>query len=113
MYLVETPEEKADDFVKALEQGKVAADLPAEKKTELMDFIEFPDQYGLEKTRRVINQSEKVDNAYQVKVRFQAYEYKDEASDFVEEYKGILVLKMKKVGFKEWDVLDVTVHPYK
>ncbi|WP_257348373.1 hypothetical protein [Pseudalkalibacillus decolorationis] len=112
-YLIETPEEKADEFVKELKEDTIAADLPKDQKSALQNFIQFPEKKKLEQTRMVINQAENVDNSYHVKVRFQAYEYKDESSEVIESYDGMLVIKMKKTGFREWDILDVTINPYK
>ncbi|WLD94252.1 hypothetical protein [Alkalihalobacillus sp. AL-G] len=112
-YLIETPEEKADDFVTELEAGTITADLPEDQKSALLEFIEFPEKKQLEQTRMVIDHAEDVDNTYQVKIRFQAYEYNDHDDEVIEAYDGSFVLNMKKVGFREWEILNVTVNQYK
>lgn len=111
--LIKTPEEEANEFIEELKAGSIKAEsLSDDKQEELDKFIKFPEVKGLDQTRMVIDTAENVDNGYEVRARFQAYEYKDEGSQVIESYDGDLYITMKKVGFREWDIIDVRINPY-
>ncbi|MCF6136351.1 hypothetical protein [Pseudalkalibacillus berkeleyi] len=112
--LIKTPEEEANDFVERLKSGTVNENaLNEQQLTELNAFIQFPNDKDLDQTRMVIYSAEDVDNGYQVRVRFQAYEYKDEGSKVIESYDGDLYIIMQKVGFRSWNIIDVKINAYK
>ncbi|WP_349409768.1 hypothetical protein [Pseudalkalibacillus sp. SCS-8] len=112
--LIKTPEEHANEFVEQLKAGEVKDDSVKDKADDLKQFIEFPTVKKLDQTRMIIDSAENLDNAYEVRVRFQAYEYKDEkdSEDVIESYDGSLYIKMKKIGFRDWDIIDVRIDPY-
>ncbi|MCF6411214.1 hypothetical protein [Pseudalkalibacillus salsuginis] len=112
-YIIVTPEETAENFIEDLEAGKINDESGRDQKSELEEFIQFGERNDLENTRMVINSAENIDQAYEVTAQFQAYEYKDEDSEVIESYDGSLVIRMKKVGFREWDIIDVKINPYK
>ncbi len=111
-YLIVTPEETAKNFIDDLEAGKVNDESVLDKKSELEEFMQFGEEKDLDNTRMVIKSAENVDQAYEVEAQFQAYEYKEEGTEVIESYDGSLLIRMKKVGFREWDILDVTINPY-
>ncbi len=111
--MIVTPEETAKNFIEDLETGKVNDESVRDQKSELEEFIQFGERNDLENTRMVINSAENIDQAYEVTAQFQAYEYKDDDSEVIESYDGSLVIRMKKVGFREWDIIDVKINPYK
>jgi hypothetical protein len=111
-YLIVTPEETAKNFIDDLEAGNVNDESILDKKSELEEFMQFGEEKDLDNTRMVIKSAENVDQAYEVEAQFQAYEYKDEGTEVIESYDGSLVIRMKKVGFREWDILDVTINPF-
>ncbi|MGP4082742.1 hypothetical protein ACTWQL_22960 [Pseudalkalibacillus sp. R45] len=111
-YLIVTPEETAKNFIDDLEAGNVNDESILDKKSELEEFMQFGEKKDLDNTRMVIKSAENVDQAYEVEAQFQAYEYKDEGTEVIESYDGSLVIRMKKVGFREWDILDVTINPF-
>ncbi|WP_408009701.1 hypothetical protein ACJROX_05205 [Pseudalkalibacillus sp. A8] len=112
-YMIVTPEEAAKNFIEDLEAGKINDESVQDQKSELEEFIHFGERNDLENTRMVLNSAENVDQAYEVTAQFQAYEYKDESTDVIESYDGSLVIRMKKVGFRGWDIIGVKINPYK
>ncbi|MGM7700345.1 hypothetical protein ACSVDE_01400 [Pseudalkalibacillus sp. Hm43] len=111
-YLIKTPEEQANEFIEELKAGTISDDSVENKREELEAFIKFPETKELDQTRMIIDSAEDVDNGYEVRARFQAYEYKDEGSEVIESYDGDLYIIMKKVGFRDWDIIDVRINPY-